>query len=80
MAEPPTSGHLQPTTDELFKLVERFRVLVIGKSGVGKSSLINECFGVKDATVAHSEAGVSDISTEIISSENGRFVLHDSKA
>ncbi|EDQ99339.1 uncharacterized protein LACBIDRAFT_335091 [Laccaria bicolor S238N-H82] len=65
--EPPTSGHLQPTTDELFKLVERFRVLVIGKvallylysqilayslflqSGVGKSSLINECFGVKDA-------------------------------
>ncbi|EDQ99145.1 uncharacterized protein LACBIDRAFT_335301 [Laccaria bicolor S238N-H82] len=60
-------GNLQPTTDELFKLVERFRVLVIGKvallylysqvlahslflqSGVGKSSLINECFGVKDA-------------------------------
>ncbi|EDR01054.1 uncharacterized protein LACBIDRAFT_333620 [Laccaria bicolor S238N-H82] len=66
-AEPPTSGDLQPTTDELFKLVERFRVLVIGKvallylysqllayslflqCGVGKSSLINECFGVKDA-------------------------------
>ncbi|EDR01063.1 uncharacterized protein LACBIDRAFT_312662 [Laccaria bicolor S238N-H82] len=52
-------GNLQPTTDELFKLVERFRVLVIGKSGVGKSSIINKCFGVKDATVAHSEAGVS---------------------
>ncbi|EDR09841.1 uncharacterized protein LACBIDRAFT_293727 [Laccaria bicolor S238N-H82] len=30
-AEPPTSGDLRPTTDELFKLVERFRVLVIGK-------------------------------------------------
>ncbi|EDR01832.1 uncharacterized protein LACBIDRAFT_332854 [Laccaria bicolor S238N-H82] len=96
-AEPPTSGDLRPTTDELFKLVERFRVLVIGKvallylysqvlahssflqSGVGKSSLINECFGVKDAAVAHSEAGVSNINTPIIASENGRFVLHDSQ-
>ncbi|EDQ98791.1 uncharacterized protein LACBIDRAFT_296173 [Laccaria bicolor S238N-H82] len=48
-------------------------------TGVGKSSLINECFGVKDATVAHSKAGVSNINTPIIASENRRFVLHDSQ-
>ena len=30
-------------------------------------------------TVSHIEAGVSDINTAIISSENGRFVLHDSQ-
>lgn len=78
-AESSTSGDLQPTTDAIFKLVERFRVLVIGNSGVGKSSLINECFGVDDASVSHSNAGVSDINTEIIANENGRFVLHDSQ-
>ena len=30
-------------------------------------------------TVSHSEAGVSNINTAIIASENGRFVLHDSQ-
>ncbi|KIK01796.1 hypothetical protein K443DRAFT_6595 [Laccaria amethystina LaAM-08-1] len=74
-----TSGDLQPTTDVLFNFVDRFRVLVIGNSGVGKSSLINECFGVDDAAVSHSGAGVSNINTAIIASENGRFVLHDSQ-
>ena len=29
--------------------------------------------------MSHSEAGVSDINTAIIASENGRFVLHDSQ-
>ncbi|KIK01801.1 hypothetical protein K443DRAFT_6597 [Laccaria amethystina LaAM-08-1] len=52
---------------------------VLLQSGVGKSSLINECFGVNDATVSHSGAGVSNINTPIIASENGRFVLHDSQ-
>ncbi|EDR09845.1 uncharacterized protein LACBIDRAFT_325701 [Laccaria bicolor S238N-H82] len=96
-AESSTGGDLQPTTDVLFKLVERFRVLVIGnvvlsclypqvlthslfpQSGVGKSSLINECFGVTEASVSHANAGISDIGTAIIAKENGRFVLHDSQ-
>ena len=30
-------------------------------------------------SVSHSGAGVSDINTEIIASENARFVLHDSQ-
>ena len=30
-------------------------------------------------SVSHSEAGVSNINTAIIASENGRFVLHDSQ-
>ena len=29
--------------------------------------------------LSHSEAGVSNINTAIIASENGRFVLHDSQ-
>ena len=29
--------------------------------------------------MSHSEAGVSNINTAIIASENGRFVLHDSQ-
>ncbi|KIJ99117.1 hypothetical protein K443DRAFT_8630 [Laccaria amethystina LaAM-08-1] len=74
-----TDRELQPTTDAIFKLVDRFRVLVVGNTGVGKSSLINECFGVNLANVEHHKAGVSDINKEIIADENGRFVLHDSQ-
>ncbi|KIK01804.1 hypothetical protein K443DRAFT_678086 [Laccaria amethystina LaAM-08-1] len=77
--ESSTSGNLQPTMDAIFNLVERFRVLVIGNSGVGKSSLINECFGVTEASVSHIEPGISNINTAILANKNRRFVLHDSQ-
>ncbi|KAI6042228.1 hypothetical protein EDC04DRAFT_1028763 [Pisolithus marmoratus] len=50
--DPGTSAHknhedLQPTTEGLIKQCPRFRILVIGKSGVGCSTLINRVFGVE---------------------------------
>jgi len=53
--------------------------LLVGKSGVGKSSLINHAFSVELASVSHQEHGVCDINAEIISPQNPRFVLHDSQ-
>ncbi|KAI6039756.1 hypothetical protein EDC04DRAFT_3004101 [Pisolithus marmoratus] len=80
ISEPPADSQgLQSTTEELIKQCPRFRILVIGKSGVGKSSLINRVFGVDVASVANDEAGKADIEKEIISPQNDRFILHDSQ-
>ncbi|KAI6008052.1 hypothetical protein EDC04DRAFT_3146517 [Pisolithus marmoratus] len=70
---------LRPTTEELIAQCPRFRVLVVGKSGVGKSSLINRIFGVQTAEVAAERPGEAEIEREFIPSENNRLILHDSK-
>ncbi|KAG1738044.1 hypothetical protein EDD22DRAFT_809730 [Suillus occidentalis] len=70
---------LRPTTDEIFQKCPQFRILVIGKTGVGKSSLINHTFGVQNATTSHDRPGAASIDHEFISPQNDRFVLHDSK-
>jgi len=67
------------TIDDILKSVGQFRILSVGRSGVGKSSLINRVFGIEDASVSHHKPGVSDIYQEHISGENGYFVLHDSQ-
>ncbi|KAG1842109.1 hypothetical protein C8R48DRAFT_568748, partial [Suillus tomentosus] len=70
---------LRPTTDEIFRKCPQFRILVIGKTGVGKSSLINHAFGVQNATASHAQPGEATIDQEFISPQNDRFILHDSK-
>ncbi|KAI6152672.1 P-loop containing nucleoside triphosphate hydrolase protein [Pisolithus tinctorius] len=78
-SEPSNSEGLQPTTQELIDICPRFRVLVVGKSGVGKSTLINRIFGLEVAHVAKDRPGQAAIDKELISQENNRFILHDSR-
>jgi len=58
---------------------DRFRVLVLGKEGVGKSSLINHILKVKLAKVSEFTPGEADINRELFSIHNDSFILHDSK-
>ncbi|KAI6046615.1 hypothetical protein EDC04DRAFT_2887881 [Pisolithus marmoratus] len=76
---PSNINGLRPTTDELLNQCPRFRILVIGQSGVGKSTLINKAFGIEKASSENLEPGKADIEEELISPQNDRFVLHDSK-
>ncbi|KDQ06233.1 hypothetical protein BOTBODRAFT_263641 [Botryobasidium botryosum FD-172 SS1] len=70
---------LPPATDELFSECPRFRILVLGKSGVGKTSLIKNVFKIDTIKESNSISGVSDINEELTSPGNDRFVLHDSQ-
>ncbi|KAF8119956.1 hypothetical protein EV363DRAFT_1486982 [Boletus edulis] len=56
----------------------QFRLLIIGNSGVGKTSLIYRVFGAEDVHGSATTRGVSNIDTEFISAMNKRFVVHDS--
>ncbi|KAG1897021.1 uncharacterized protein F5891DRAFT_563938 [Suillus fuscotomentosus] len=55
--------------------IPRFRILVIGETGVGKSSLVSHVFGVEDMIYLHG----ASIDHEFISPQNDNFVLHISK-
>ncbi|KAG6370104.1 hypothetical protein JVT61DRAFT_12510 [Boletus reticuloceps] len=73
-------GHqsLLATTASIIELCSRFRLLIIGNSGVGKSSLLQGVFGVEGIHTSEAERGIADIDTEFISPTNKRFVVHDS--
>ncbi|KAI6003254.1 hypothetical protein F5J12DRAFT_893880 [Pisolithus orientalis] len=68
-----------PVKDSLRSVLGDFRVLVIGQSGVGKSTLISQAFGIEQAIAEDEKPGEADIEKEFISPQNDRFVLHDSK-
>ncbi|KAG1727231.1 hypothetical protein EDB19DRAFT_200654 [Suillus lakei] len=75
---PAENFELRPTTDEISRIYPRFRILVIGKNGVGKSSLINHIFGVQNALASHNTLGVHSIDDELHLTAEREIVLHDS--
>ncbi|KAI6113485.1 hypothetical protein EDD16DRAFT_1803693 [Pisolithus croceorrhizus] len=75
---PSNMDGLRPTTEALLDQCPRFRILVIGQSGVGKSTLIHRAFGIGKASADNLKPGAANIEEELTSSQNDRFVLHDS--
>jgi len=67
------------TVGEITVECPQFRILVLGKTGCGKSSLINKVFGIKDALVSHKDPGKADINLEFSHKDNLHFILHDSQ-
>ncbi|KAJ7262843.1 hypothetical protein C8J57DRAFT_1719102 [Mycena rebaudengoi] len=67
----------QLVSREIVNEYHRFRILVVGKAGVGKSSLIHYAFGVT-TTISAESRGVCKIDDELVSEQNRLFVLHDS--
>jgi len=65
--------------DLITEVCPRFRVLIVGKSGVGKSSLTNHIFKIDSAHVSDYKRGIATIDDEFTSPLNRRFVLHDSQ-
>ncbi|KAI0247239.1 hypothetical protein BJV78DRAFT_1246992 [Lactifluus subvellereus] len=55
----------------------RVRILVVGKAGSGKSSLINSIFTASTATASHKELG-HDIETEHCPDDNPQLIFHES--
>ncbi|KAG2104324.1 uncharacterized protein F5147DRAFT_762082 [Suillus discolor] len=76
---PDESLELPPTTSEIARIHPRFRILIAGKTGVGKSTLTYLIFGVKTTIIAHDKPGEANIDHEFISPQDDRFVIHDSR-
>ncbi|KAH9052344.1 hypothetical protein EDB87DRAFT_1658600 [Lactarius vividus] len=73
-----TSIIMQPIIEDV-QTDRLFRILAVGRSGVGKSSLINRILGIDVAPVSHLVVGQSDIRREYVSPRNKNFILHDSE-
>ncbi|KAM5381436.1 hypothetical protein ACJA88_004511 [Fusarium oxysporum] len=60
--------------------VKAFRILVCGKTGVGKSTLINKVFGVEmtDESLSYDQ-GVHDINVAFESPKHPGLLIHDSR-
>ncbi|KAK6540379.1 hypothetical protein TWF694_009180 [Orbilia ellipsospora] len=81
--QPTTNSEESDPEDELFIECRRFRILVIGKAGVGKSSLLTCIFGLSEERVdvkhqLDGEAGRHTLEQEFTSKRNNLLVMHDS--
>ncbi|THU87516.1 hypothetical protein K435DRAFT_842508 [Dendrothele bispora CBS 962.96] len=76
-----SSSSLPSQVEETLAACPQFRILLVGNSGVGKSSLVSSIFNIsKEQTgVQHGRAGAADINREYTSLSNPRFILHDSQ-
>ncbi|KAF8492227.1 hypothetical protein F5888DRAFT_935594 [Russula emetica] len=71
---------LKSAVDNILQACPKFRILILGRAGVGKSNLINAVFKADLTTVEHGrQAGVSNIEKEITSPQDPRLILHDSQ-
>jgi len=55
---------LTPTTDDILSEYPssfKFRILVLGRSGVGKTSLIKQAFNIEQIHASYLKSGVCDI-------------------
>ncbi|KAF8351788.1 hypothetical protein F5887DRAFT_2985 [Amanita rubescens] len=62
------------TSDLNAKEYPRFRILIVGRTGTGRSSLIHAAFNTPLAS-----AGIADVNEEIKSTNNKDLILHDSQ-
>ncbi|KAF8548582.1 hypothetical protein OG21DRAFT_1500930 [Imleria badia] len=69
---------LPSTASEVLASCSRFRVLIIGESGAGKSSLIHKVFGVTGVDLCDTTRGEASIEQEYIAPDNDHFIVHDS--
>ncbi|KAG6824529.1 hypothetical protein H0H92_006590, partial [Tricholoma furcatifolium] len=79
---PPVSVGLPSQVDETLAGCPRFRILVAGKSGIGKSSLVKNIFNIDSdkIDISHDRtSGKANINHEYKSPVNPRFILHDSQ-
>jgi len=60
-------------------IYRRIRVLVLGKTGVGKTSLIKRAFDLPHLQPSHYEPGKCDINQEIQLPDDIHFIIHDSR-
>ena len=76
-------GEMQPWLEGLHLQasgVKAFRILVCGKTGVGKSTLINKVFGVEMTEESNNYAqGQHDINTAFESPNHPGLLIHDSR-
>ena len=63
--------------NESRKLKNKFNILVIGPTGSGKSTLVNEFFGIKDAKECYGDVGT--IGFHPYTTEDSEYVLIDSQ-
>ncbi|KAJ7717337.1 hypothetical protein B0H16DRAFT_1611451 [Mycena metata] len=75
----PTLETLELESKEMLEECPQLRVVVSGKSGVGKTSLIGTTFGIDKNAASHGERGTCDIKEPIVSEQNKLFALHDSE-
>ncbi|KAF8329053.1 hypothetical protein F5887DRAFT_120086 [Amanita rubescens] len=73
----PAQTSFVPPTNRLAGAWGKFRILIIGHSGAGKSSLINATFQASLTDVQHGR--LADINREFVSPHNKHLTLHDSQ-